>query len=122
MAMIKHFTELLVWQKADALAHQIFDATDHFPRPYLFDLTSQLRRASLSIPTNIVEGSASGHMKELLQFINIAQRSLRETQYLLLFSFHRKLLMAEQHDVLKNAYEEVHRMLSGLVRSLRRSK
>ena len=120
MTMIKHFTELEVWQKADALAHQVFDLTDTFPRRYLFDLTSQLRRAALSVPTNIVEGSASSHTKELLQAINVARRSARETQYLLLFALRRELITVAQHEAMNEAYEEVHRMLNGLTRSLRR--
>ncbi|MBI3319831.1 MAG: four helix bundle protein [Candidatus Omnitrophica bacterium] len=118
--MIKHFTELEVWQKADTLAHQMFDLTESFPKQYLFDLTSQLRRAALSIPTNIVEGCATSHTKELLQFLNVARRSLRETQYLLLFSLRRELVATTQHESLTTAYEEVHRMLNGLTRSLRR--
>ena len=118
--MVKHFTELEVWRKADRLAHEIFDITAAFPKQYLFDLTSQLRRATLSVPTNIVEGSASAYTKELLQFINVARRSLRETQYLLLFSMHRNLLSSGQHEALTASYEEVHRMLNGLTRSLRR--
>ena len=69
MTMVKHFSELMVWQRADELAHQIFDLTETFPKRYLFDLTSQLRRAALSVPANIVEGSAASHTKELLQFI-----------------------------------------------------
>ena len=120
MTMVKHFTELMVWQKADVLAHQVFDLTDAFPRRYLVDLTSQLRRAALSVPTNIVEGSACAHTKELVQFISIARRSLRETQYLLLFSLRRELITVTQHEALTSAYEEVHRMLNGLTRSLRR--
>ena len=119
MVMVKHFTELVVWEKADRLAHQVFDLTEGFPRPYLFDLTSQLRRAVLSVPTNIVEGSACAHTRELLQFINVAQRSLRETQYLLLFSLRRELITVPQQEALNGSYEEVHRMLGGLHRSLR---
>ena len=122
MPMVKHFTELDVWQKSDALAHQVFDLTETFPKQYLFDLTNQLRRAALSVPTNIVEGSASSHTKELLQGINIARRSVRESQYLLLFSSHRKLITTTYHESLVSAYEEVHRMLNGLTRSLRREK
>ena len=122
MTMVKHFTELVVWQKADALAHQVFNLTETFPRRYLVDLTSQLRRAALSVPANIVEGSASFHTKELLQAINIARRSVRETQYLLLFAARRELIPVVEHQRLTEEYEEVHRMLSGLTRSLRESK
>ncbi len=121
MPMIKHFTELLVWQKADALAHDVFGTTESFPRQYLFDLTNQLRRAALSVAANIVEGSASTHTKELLQFINIARRSVRETQYLLLFALRRELITVDSHRAMTDGYEEVHRMLNGLTHSLRRT-
>lgn len=121
MTMIKHFSELAVWQKADEAAHSVFDMTSSFPKQYLFDLTSQLRRAALSVPTNIVEGSASNHTRELLQFLNIARRSVRETQYLLLFSFRRELITTAQHETATTSYEHIHRMLSALTRSLRRS-
>ena len=120
MGMVKHFTELTVWQKADELAHQVFDLTDAFPRRYLFDLTNQLRRAALSIPANIVEGSASPHTRELLQSLNVARKSVRETQYLIRFALHRELLTVAQYEALTSAYEEVHRMLNGLTASLRR--
>lgn len=119
--MIKHFTELAIWQNADAFAHGVFDLTDAFPHRYAFDLTNQLRRAALSVPTNIVEGRASTHTKELLQFVNIARRATREAQYLLQFSLRRKLLSAERHEALSTTSEEIHRMLNGLTRSLRRT-
>ena len=120
MTMVKHFSELMVWQGADELAHQIFDLTETFPKRYLFDLTSQLRRAALSVPANIVEGSAASHTKELLQFINVARRSLRETQYLLRFALRRELITVPQRELLEAGYEEVLKMLNGLTRSLRR--
>ena len=120
MTMVKHFSELTVWQRADELAHQLFDLTDAFPKRYLFDLTSQLRRAALSVPANIVEGSATSHTKELIQFINVARRSLRETQYLLRFALRRELITVAQYELLEPGYEEVPRMLNGLTRSLRR--
>jgi len=92
MPMLKHFSDLVAWQKADRLAHEVFDLTDAFPKSYLFDLTSQLRRAALSVPTNLAEGCATIHTKELLQAISISRRSLRETQYLLLFALRRELI------------------------------
>src|SRR3989338_5255465 len=120
--MIRSFKDLDVWRKADQLAHQVFDVTDKFPRQYLRDLTSQLRRSALSVPTNIAEGSATPHTKELLQFINIARRSTSETQYLLLFALRRELITVKEHEQLTSSYEDVHRMLNGLTRALRPSR
>jgi len=64
--MITSYKQLKVWQEADKLAHKVFGLTEKFPKTYLFDLTSQLRRAALSVPTNIAEGCASFHTKEFL--------------------------------------------------------
>ncbi len=116
---IKSFRELQVWKKADELAHRVFDLTDTFPRNYLFDLTGQLRRAALSIPTNLAEGCATAHTKELLQFINIARRSVSETLYLLLFAFRRALIAPQEHAHIVASYEEIQRMLSGLTSAIR---
>jgi four helix bundle protein len=77
---------LNVWQKADYLAFEIYKITKNFPKEELYGLTSQLRRASLSIPTNIVEGYSKKGDKELARFINISLGSLAEVEYLLDFS------------------------------------
>src|SRR3989338_4448546 len=120
--MIKNFQDLEVWQKADALAHRVFDLTESFPSQYRFDLTGQLRRAALSVPTNLAEGCATTHTKELLQFINIAHRSSSETQYLLLFSCRRQLTTAQTYQQFTRDYDEVRRMLHGLANSLQHAK
>ncbi len=120
--MIKNFRDLEVWRKTHELAQQVFSLTDAFPRSYLFDLTAQLRRAALSVPTNLAEGCAAGHSKELIQFINIAKRSVSETQYLLWFACERTLVEEKQHRELDERYEEVNRMLGGLKRSLSTSQ
>ena len=78
--MAKH-QDLIVFQKADELAFKIYKITVSFPKTEAFGLTSQLRRAALSVPTNIVEGYARKSKKELAQFINIALGSLAETEY-----------------------------------------
>ncbi len=116
--MIRSFRELDVWRKAHALALEIFRRTDRFPRTYLFDLTAQLRRTALSIPANIAEGCATAHSKELIQFLNIAKRSVSEVQSLLQFSVDQELLVQEEFRQWDDRYEEVHRMLGGLRRSL----
>ena len=117
--MITSYKQLKVWQEADRLAHKVFDLTEKFPKTYLFDLTSQLRRAALSVPTNIAEGCASFHTKEFLQFLNVARRSLSETRYLLEFAFRRKLVEQDHLAELDALGESVAKMLNALIRSLR---
>lgn len=78
-----------VWKNADDLAYCVYQATLTFPKEEAYGLTSQLRRAAVSIPTNIVEGYSRHGDKELARFVNIALGSLAETKYLL--SFSRKL-------------------------------
>jgi four helix bundle protein len=117
--MITNYKELNVWQEADKLAGHVFDLTAKFPRIYLYDLTSQLRRAALSVPTNIAEGCASFHTKEFLQFLNIARRSLSETRYLLDFAHRRELIDHDHLSELEALADSVARMLNALIRSLR---
>lgn len=114
MAYIQSYRELMVWQKADELAVKIYGITKTFPREYLYGLTSQLRRAALSIPTNLAEGCASLHTKELLQFINIANRSLSETQYLLEFAHKISLINTTDVSGLHQRCLEIARMLKAL--------
>lgn len=83
------YKDLKVWQKADELAFEIYRLTKKLPKDEIYGLTSQLRRAALSIPTNIVEGYARKGDKELARFVNISIGSLAEVEYLL--SFARRL-------------------------------
>jgi len=118
LGKVKSFEDLEVWKAADRLAHLVFDTTKQFPRSYLYDLATQLRRASLSIPSNIAEGSASLHSKELIQSLNVARRSLSETRYLLLFAREEGLIPASHHEKLADTCQSVGRMLTNLVRSI----
>ncbi|HAF96116.1 MAG: four helix bundle protein [Elusimicrobia bacterium GWC2_51_8] len=83
--MEKGYKKLEVWKKADALAKAVYAATSSFPKDEVYGVTSQLRRAALSVPVNIVEGTGRQGNKELKQFANIALGSLAETEYLLEF-------------------------------------
>lgn len=80
------YKDLRVWQKADELAFEIYKMTKKFPKDEIYGLTSQLRRAVLSVPTNIVEGYARKGDKELARFVNISIGSLAEVEYLLTFA------------------------------------
>jgi four helix bundle protein len=83
------YKNLRVWKKADELALKIYKITCNFPKDETYGLTSQLRRAALSIPTNMVEGYSRKGDKELARFVNISIGSLAEVEYLL--SFARRL-------------------------------
>lgn len=80
---MKNYKELGFWQDAHILANNIYDITDTFPKSELFALTSQLRRAALSVPTNIVEGCGRESIKELRRFLVISSGSIAEVEYLL---------------------------------------
>lgn len=79
---MQHYSKLQVWQRGHKLVLALYQATQDFPVAERFGLTSQLRRAVLSIPTNIAEGSRRLAPKEYVRFLNIAEGSLSETEYL----------------------------------------
>ena len=78
--MLKSYRDLLVWQKAIEPAILIYRLSDAFPRTETYGLTSQIRRASVSVPSNIAEGYGRGSRKEYLQFLFVAQGSLKELE------------------------------------------
>jgi|SRR3989304_1234981 len=112
-----NFKNLIVWQRADELAFQIYKLTEGLPKSETFGLTSQLRRAALSIPTNIVEGNNRKSKKELHHFIDIALGSLAETEYLLMFS-KRVGYIKSNNDHLANLVSEVGKLLWSFQKSL----
>ena len=77
----KGYKKLKVWEKAHKFAIEIYRLSNKFPKEELYGLTSQIRRSAFSTPLNIVEGHASFSKKEFLSFLNIANRSLVETEY-----------------------------------------
>ena len=102
---------LKVWQLADQLALDIYKATKNFPKDELYGITSQIPRAALSIPTNIVEGYSRKGDKELTRFVNISLGSLAETKYLLKFARRLELLTEKDYEELSIGYEELDRKL-----------
>jgi four helix bundle protein len=94
--------DLEIWKIADALALQVFKETQAFPQCELYGLTSQLRRAVLSIPTNIVEGCSRKGDRELARFISISLGSLGEVKYLLYFSHQIGYLNKKSYDELSD--------------------
>jgi four helix bundle protein len=105
------YKELKVWQKADIFAFEIYKITKGFPKDELFALTSQIRRAVLSIPTNIVEGYSRNGDKELARFIRIALGSLAEVEYLLAFSRRLEYISGTDYKRLEALRNEVGKLL-----------
>jgi four helix bundle protein len=106
--MAKSYKELVVWQKSHNLVLEIYKITKDFPKEELFGLTSQIRRAAISIAANIVEGFARKGLKDKLRFYNISQGSVNEVDYLLFLS---KDLQYGDTSYLMEKTQEIGRML-----------
>ena len=118
--MARDHRKLRAFQLADDLALRVYAATQSFPRGEAFGLTAQLRRAAVSVPANIVEGCAREGAKEYLNFLNIAFGSLHEVGYLIDLSRRLEYLGPDEAPELEGVYEEAARVLSGLMRGLRK--
>jgi len=98
-------------QKADILAHEIYKNTRSFPKSELFGIVSQLRRSALSIPLNIIEGFARHKKKEHLHFLEIAYGSLKETKYLIHFSFKEAYIIKNEYNRMIGLAEEIGKLI-----------
>lgn len=96
-----------IWKLADKLAYEVYITSRTFPKEEVYGLTSQLRRAALSVPTNIVEGYSRRGDKELAHFINISLGSMAETKYLLFFSTRLGYLEDPAYEELDEGYERL---------------
>jgi four helix bundle protein len=116
---VKDFRELKVWQKPHELTLAMYRTTASFPREEMYGLTSQIRRACTSIPTNIAEGCGRGTDADFAHFLQIAMGSACETEYQLLLSRNLAYLSPDDYSCLQESLEEVKRMISSLLRTLR---
>jgi four helix bundle protein len=118
---MRDHTKLRAFELADALAIAVYRATQAFPRNEIFGLTSQLRRAAVSIPSNIVEGCARHSEAEYLHFLDMAYGSAREVEYQIGLSHRLGFLDAPLHEQFQQRATETAKVLNGLLRSLRKS-
>lgn len=114
--MAKTFEDLIVWQKAHAFVLSIYKATEMFPKHENYGLTSQFRRAAVSIAANIAEGYRKKSLKDKLNFLSIAHSSLEECRYYLILS---KDLGYQNEAALKCQIEEVSKLLYAYARTIR---
>jgi four helix bundle protein len=116
MAAIQTYEDLIAWQKAHALVLAVYTVTKLFPKEELFGLTSQLRRASVSITSNIVEGFKRESNSEKVRFYNISESSYEEVHYQLRLA--EELHYAETLTLRENA-REISKIIAGLIKSIR---
>jgi four helix bundle protein len=116
---VRDYRDLKVWQVSLDLAEAIYAATTDFPKAEVFGLISQLRRAAISIPSNIAEGHARDSTKEFLRFISVAMGSLAELETQLALACRLGFLEPKKFEQLTKQTDAIGRMLRGLQTSLR---
>jgi four helix bundle protein len=116
---VRSYKDLIAWQKAVDLAVAFYDATRNFPREETFGLASQLRRAAVSIPSNIAEGHSRNSTREFAHFLTIALGSLNEAETQLLIAQKLGYLKADTIDILFQHSTEMSKILHGLAASLK---
>ncbi len=109
--------DLDVWNKAMELAGEVYSVTRQFPREEVYGLTSQTRRAAVSIPSNIAEGAARNSRKEFIQFLHVALGSVAELETQLILATQMGFI---HNNSIFNRIEQVRKMLLGLLRFLKR--
>jgi four helix bundle protein len=112
------YSDLIAWQKAMDLVVEAYLATEGFPQRETFGLTNQMRRAAVSLPSNIAEGQGRGSGKEFAHFLRIARGSLQELETQVLLAHRLRFLAAEVKDRLLAATCELSRILAGLIASI----
>lgn len=111
----KGYEQLNVWQKAMDLTVEIYGLTKHFPREELYGITNQMRRAAVSIPSNIAEGHSRNSQKEFLKFLSIAKGSNAELFTQLLICERIGYISSSNIKPIKQLSQEIARMLTSLI-------
>jgi four helix bundle protein len=115
---MQSYRDLKVWQLGVEISLEVYRATNSFPQFELYGVTSQMRRAAVSIASNIAEGHTRGATKDLIRFLGISRGSVAELETQLLISMRLGYLEPRLHDKLVSMLDEESRMISGLRRSL----
>lgn len=116
---MKDFRKLNVWEKAHELTLEIYRITSKFPSEEKYGLTNQIRRASVSIPTNIAEGCGRDSEGELLRFMRIAMGSSSELEYELLLAHELGYLSNDEFKLVKEDLVIVRKMLNAFIQKLK---
>ena len=115
---VKSYKDLLVWTKSLALIKSVYRETKIFPKDEVWALTSQIKRAVISVASNIAEGSSKRSTREFIRFLNISYGSLSELEEQLIIANELEFLPNEKRSLLTEQCSEIGKMLNGLIRSL----
>ncbi|PYS23202.1 MAG: four helix bundle protein [Acidobacteria bacterium] len=115
---VRNYQELIVWQRAMDLVEDVYKTTKDFPREELYALTGQIRRAAVSIPSNIAEGQGRRTTADFLRHLSIAYGSLREVETQALIARRLNYIVQARLEEVMNRAGEVGRLLNGLMASL----
>ena len=118
MTQVKSYKDLVVWQKALDLVEMVYDVTKRFPREELYGLTSQLRRAAVSVPSNIAEGHSRDSTAEFRHFLSIAAGSLAEMETQLLIAVRLNYIEPKTLQKLLENQVEISKMIKALKNKL----
>jgi four helix bundle protein len=115
---VKDYKELKVWQKGIEIVNKVYTLTEKFPMEELYGLTLQMRKAAMSIPSNVAEGFMRGHTKEYKQFLRISLGSCAELDTQSIIAYRRKYMSKHDLDDLAEDLNHESRMLMKLINSL----
>lgn len=115
---MQDFRKIKVWSESHELTLKIYEITSEFPKSEIFNLTSQLRRACLSIPNNIAEGCGRNSDKDFLRFLHISLGSTNEVFYLIILSKDLKLINEKIYLELENKVEKIKAMLLSFIKTI----
>jgi len=116
---IRDFKDLIVWQKAIDMVKEIYLVTQSFPKDELYGLTSQMRRAAVSVPSNIAEGQARSSTAEFLRFISYSQGSLSELETQIIIAVKLNFISKDLTRVSEDLNIECQKMLKSLEKKLK---
>ncbi len=116
------YRDLIVWQKSMSLVLKLYTETKYWPKEEIYGLTSQIRRSSVSIPSNIAEGYGRNSTGDYIRFLQIASGSLYEFQTQLEISFRLDYISEEKYVEINSLSIEIEKMLSSLISKVKDSK
>jgi four helix bundle protein len=122
MNQIRTHRDLLIWQKSMALVTEIYRKSQRFPAQEQYGLTSQIRRAAVSIPSNIAEGFGRQSTGDYIRFLNIAVGSLFEVQTQIEIALNLSFIQESEFTIIFESTREIDRMMSSLIQKLKIKK